>query len=342
MQRRTLLTSAGYTTAWGALGLLVPAGKAQAEVADLNDAINKAGRQRMLSQRMGKAWLALAHKGDTPAARTVLEQSVVLFERQHAELKAYAPSPAIRDTYVKLEGAWADHKATLMGTTPSRDGVTALLQADAKVLALAHQGTSQYEAALGKPVGYLVNVAGRQRMLSQRMAKFCLSAMLGVDTANATTEIAKARDEFLKATELLRSAPQATVRIRQELLLLFFGLLFIGRAAGSRLRVHIAQLVLRGVQSCRSLFFGGLSGSQSVVYLLLALRNNVHDRLVQELAEQQKQHQNVDDCIQKVQIQCQHSSCLRDQPRNRMMIRATTKPKIAVPSARAAPSSRLV
>ena len=106
--------------------------------------------------------------------------------------------------------------------------------------------------------------------------------------------------------------------------------------------MNAAQLVLRGVQSCRSLFFGGLSGSQSVVYLLLALRNDVHDRLVQELAEQQKQHQNVDDCIQKVQIQCQHSSCLRDQPRNRMMIRATTKPKIAVPSARAAPSSRLV
>jgi hypothetical protein len=32
---------------------------AQAQVTDLNDAINKAGRQRMLSQRMGKAWLAL-------------------------------------------------------------------------------------------------------------------------------------------------------------------------------------------------------------------------------------------------------------------------------------------
>ena len=78
------------------------------------------------------------------------------------------------------------------------------------------------------------------------------------------------------------------------------------------------------------------------IELPLELAEDVHDRLVQELAQQQKQNQNVDDCIQKVQIQSQHSSCLRYQPRNRMMSRATTKPKIAVPSARAAPSSRLV
>ena len=101
MQRRTLLTAAGYTTAWSTLGIM-SLGTAQAQVTDLNDAINK---------------------------------------------------------------------------------------------------------------------AGRQRMLSQRMAKFCLSAMLGVDTSTATTEIAKARDEFISATELLRNAPQATDRIRQELLL---------------------------------------------------------------------------------------------------------------------------
>jgi hypothetical protein len=85
------------------------------------------------------------------------------------------------------------------------------------VLALAHQGTQQYEAVMGRPVGKLVNVAGRQRMLSQRMAKFYYAATLPVDPSAAVTEIGKARTEFLAAMTMLRDAPEATARIRDEL-----------------------------------------------------------------------------------------------------------------------------
>lgn len=211
MDRRTLLS----TVAAGALGAAWPV--AHAQVQDLSDAINKAGRQRMLSQRMGKAWLALLQGVEPNSARLVLDKSLALFDRQLVELKGYAPTPDLLATYRTLETVWSDYKTALVGKAPTKDGAAALLQLDSKVLALAQQGTVQFETALAKPVGKLVNLAGRQRMLTQRMAKFYLAAALPVDTQLATTEIAKARTEFNAAMGQLRDAPQATLRIKDEL-----------------------------------------------------------------------------------------------------------------------------
>lgn len=192
---------------------------ARAQVADLNDAINKAGRQRMLSQRASKAYLALAQKVETRNAQQVLDRSIALFDRQLVELKTFAPTPAIRGTYDTLDSAWNDFKRELTGPAPSQNEAAKVVKLDATVLALAHQGTVQYEAASGKSVGKLVNIAGRQRMLSQRMAKFYLASALQIDPTGSTAEIAKARSEFVAALETLRSAPEATTQIKEELVL---------------------------------------------------------------------------------------------------------------------------
>jgi hypothetical protein len=187
------------------------------QVADLNDAINKAGRQRMLSQRMGKAYIAMVQGVEPMQAQQVLDRSMALFDRQLAELKAYASTPELRGTYGELEAAWSEYKGALVGAGPAKGGVPTVLGLSGKVLALAHKGTQQYEALMGKPVGRLVNVAGRQRMLSQRMAQFYLASAVPVDPAAARAEIAKARTEFIAALELLRNAPEATPKIRDEL-----------------------------------------------------------------------------------------------------------------------------
>ncbi|MGJ7498713.1 type IV pili methyl-accepting chemotaxis transducer N-terminal domain-containing protein [Variovorax sp. RT4R15] len=192
---------------------------ARAQVSDLNDAINKAGRQRMLSQRASKAYLALLHNVEARNARQVLDQSIALFERQLVELKSFAPSAAIRGTYDTLGAAWSDFKKELTSPTPSKADAAKVVKLDAAVLALAHQGTVQYEAASDKAVGKLVNIAGRQRMLSQRMAKFYLASALQIDPAGSAAEIAKARSEFVAALEILRSAPGDTMQIKEELML---------------------------------------------------------------------------------------------------------------------------
>lgn len=210
MNRREWICATGATLTAGS----VPA---YAEVMSLNDAINKAGRQRMLSQRMGKAYLALVQKVEVTLAQQVLDKSMALFDRQLVELKSYAPAGDVKETYATLEVAWSEYKTALFGSAPSKAGAAAVLGAASRVLALAHKGTTQYEALLNRPVGKLVNVAGRQRMLSQRMAKSYLAAVLPVDAAAARQDIAAARQEFVAAVDVLRNAPEATPKIREQL-----------------------------------------------------------------------------------------------------------------------------
>lgn len=211
MIRRRLLIQGSCVLVLGA------ATGARAQVDDLNEAINKAGRQRMLSQRMCKGYIALARGVEPVLARQVLDRSMAQFDRQLAELKAFAGTPDLRATYVALEASWSDFKATLVGVAPTDAGVPRVMAAAGKVLALAHQGTQQYEALQNKPIGKLVNVAGRERMLSQRMAAFYLASLVPVDPAGARAEIAKARTEFLAGLAFIRSAPEATPRIKDEL-----------------------------------------------------------------------------------------------------------------------------
>jgi nitrate/nitrite-specific signal transduction histidine kinase len=190
---------------------------ASAQVADIADAINKAGRQRMLSQRMAKSWIAIGMGIEATRAQKTLADSMALFDRQFVELKAFAPNADIRATYAAIEPLWADYKTALVGSAPSKAATPALITLDGKILALANQGTLQLEKQSGKAVGRLVNIAGRQRMLSQRMAKFYLARAWNAGVASAGADLDKAKDEFIAALKLLEDAPEATSAIKQEL-----------------------------------------------------------------------------------------------------------------------------
>jgi Type IV pili methyl-accepting chemotaxis transducer N-term len=184
---------------------------------DLADAINKAGRQRMLSQRMAKAWLAVGQQVEAGKSERILGGSMAQFEQQLGELKRFAPSTPIAQTYGKLEAAWADYKAVLSKQAPDRGHALDLLAAEGRVLQLAHQGTGELEAFYGRPLGRLVNLSGRQRMLSQRSAKYYLARRWNVEPGTAVAEMNKARGEFNAALKVLQGAPQTTARIKGEL-----------------------------------------------------------------------------------------------------------------------------
>jgi hypothetical protein len=203
------------------------------QVLDINDAINKAGRQRMLSQRAAKSYLAMGQKVQGDAAGKILAASMALFDRQLVELKAFAPAPEIKNTYGLLEAAWSDYKTALVGSVPGKAGAETVIAASGKVLQLANQGTVQLETFSGKALGRLVNIAGRQRMLSQRMAAFYLGASWGVQPGPSAAEMSKAKEEFAKAHTVLKSAPETTAAIQAELQLVETQFTFFEVALGS-------------------------------------------------------------------------------------------------------------
>lgn len=208
---------AAFALACLAILLGTASASAHAQISDINSAINKAGRQRMLSQRMAYAYLQIGIGADAEQSKRTLDYSVAHFDRQLVELKNYAPNAEIKDTYLRLEGAWLAYKDVLIGMAPGKDGARKVMELSERVLELAHQGGTQFVEISGTESGPLVGMAGRQRMLSQRIAKLYQALAWGVASANAAAELEKARKEFNIGMRALALAPATTREIREEI-----------------------------------------------------------------------------------------------------------------------------
>lgn len=212
MNRRQFV-GAGVAAATGLLGI----SSSVAQVVNMNDAINKSGRQRMLSQRLAKSYLQIGQGVDLDRSRKILDNSLALFDRQLVELTAFAPTPENKAVLQDLSGAWLSYKEALVGRTPNQQDAKSILVINEEVLALAQTATVQLEKLSGTATGRLVNIAGRQRMLSQRMAKFYQAINWGVATPGAKDQLFGARKEFIAALAELAGSPQNTPQIAQEI-----------------------------------------------------------------------------------------------------------------------------
>ena len=196
---------------------VVPAQPARAAaITNLNEAINKAGRLRMLSQRMAKAYCQIGLNILTDKSRHILAVSVNLYQEHLDELKAFAPSADIKATYADLGANWQLYRQLLIGT-PSLNNAQLIAQINEDALRVAHLGTTQFELSSPTSVGRLINISGRQRMLSQRLAKFYMFRQWGISTPGMDAEMQIAKREFVSALNALDHAPENTGKISGEL-----------------------------------------------------------------------------------------------------------------------------
>lgn len=181
-----------------------------------SEAINKAGRQRMLTQRISMSYIQAGLGANSELARTQLADAVTLFERQHTELAQLELPDGIRQALARVGGDWAAFR-TIAGEGPARERVGELVALDGRLLADCEQVVTLLEAASGTPQGRLVNMSGRQRMLSQRIAKNYMLVSAGLAGPDTVKHIQADRDEFRQVLNTLLSERHYSAQIAGKL-----------------------------------------------------------------------------------------------------------------------------
>ena len=178
--------------------------------------INLCGRLRVLTQRQAIAWAAAAHAIAPAEAAVELRQRTAEFERTLGQLEKANLDPELAAALELVSTTWLAYRAMLFAGE-SEEGAKRILGGSEEILAAADRLTTLAEHKAGSEQAHYVNVAGRNRMLSQRIVKFFLFQDLADCAEAAQAQIGASAAAFNANLDELRrsggSLPQLVAQL---------------------------------------------------------------------------------------------------------------------------------
>ena len=186
------------------------------------EGVNRSGQLRMLSQRLVKLYVLQQAGVQAAQCAEQFQLSVQRIDTNLAHLGKNLSQSTYGDLLDQVVQTWTRLKQVLQASPAAQSTTTVLALADElaeRLLQGAERLTAALESAGLAPPLRVLNLAGRQRMLSQQYAKQVLLSLLGDDAITRRSEVgmAESRAAFEEALTTLNSLPLSTPEIRSAL-----------------------------------------------------------------------------------------------------------------------------
>jgi len=159
--------------------LFSPAASVYAKEMNIDSAINKAGMQRMLTQRIIKSYMLIGQDVFVDDAQKMLDTSLATFNMQLEELDEFSPTIKIEKAISRVRQKWGSFSSNAL-KTPQKDRAILLIDEGDDLLALCEHVVTLLEKRSSNKKGAVINKSGRQRMLSQRIGMLYAASSWGI------------------------------------------------------------------------------------------------------------------------------------------------------------------
>jgi len=181
-----------------------------------NELINIAGKQRMLSQRIAKDYLYIGRKIATSKAQREFKESMKNFLLAHKKLHNSIDDPEIKNLldFVALS---SDDLKELASKEFSLDNAQLILDLSESMLEGSQYVFDSLQKRLKIKESNIIAIATKQRMLSQRIAKYYISYQSGIKDKNTIDMMQETVKDFSKNLNVLMKNGSNSSKVNKKL-----------------------------------------------------------------------------------------------------------------------------
>ena len=182
------------------------------EVKNIAHAVDVAGKQRMFTQRMLKNYVMIGMKNNFANPTSDLSKIMKDFEEHLDGLITFNKEANTKASLLKVKKLWIPIKSEL-NKSPQKSKAGEMQEALENLLAKANEATFSFAKQSKNSSGEIINISGRQRMLSQRMASLYMLKVWGVNDPKFKDKMEKAMNLFKTSAKKLMTSTLNTPNI---------------------------------------------------------------------------------------------------------------------------------